>query len=239
MARNEPAVLAPSGKRERGLAERRKRLVHAARELISERDDGSFSMQELATRAGLALATPYNLFGSKAKVLEQVFLQELQEFHRKRWKLGKQTPVNMIMGIVDQLAVALFKRPQFFRNLSREMFTLGPGDLSKNIGPVSEMLLRPLVAELIEIGAVDKSVPAEIISLQLQLTYSASFSWWAVMDPTYDQFRSQMRACFALTFLAALSGEDRTRLYEILAQEAVVINSVTSGNLHLADIHKD
>lgn len=58
-----PPVL---GKRQQGIEERRRRLIWAAGELILENDEGAFSMPDLARRAGLSLATPYNLFGSKA-----------------------------------------------------------------------------------------------------------------------------------------------------------------------------
>ena len=59
---NAPAL----GKRQQGLEDRRRRLVKAASELLAERDNGQFSMPDLAERAGVSLATPYNLFGSKA-----------------------------------------------------------------------------------------------------------------------------------------------------------------------------
>ena len=53
--------------------ERRRRLVQAARELLNEADGGAFSMSTLAQRAGLSLATPYNLFGSKAAIVNVDF----------------------------------------------------------------------------------------------------------------------------------------------------------------------
>lgn len=91
----EPMTARPSedqfgtSKRQRGVEERRRRLVKAASELIEERDDGSFSMPELAKRAGLSLATPYNLFGSKAAVLAQVFDRLVRGFHRDSdWMAG-------------------------------------------------------------------------------------------------------------------------------------------------------
>ena len=46
-------------------------------------------MPELAKRAGLSLAAPYNLFGSKAAVLAQVFDRLVRGFHRDSdWMAG-------------------------------------------------------------------------------------------------------------------------------------------------------
>jgi len=63
-----------------GKDHRRARLIRAARDLITERADGSFSMQELAARAELSLATPYNLLGSKAAILQEVYRAETEGF---------------------------------------------------------------------------------------------------------------------------------------------------------------
>jgi AcrR family transcriptional regulator len=68
--RIEPESPPNTGARARGKSRRRLSLVRAARDLIAERDDSSFSMQELADRAGLSLATSYNLIGSKAVILQ-------------------------------------------------------------------------------------------------------------------------------------------------------------------------
>ena len=45
---------------------RRRNLALAAQALIRERGDAGFSMAQLAERAGVSPATPYNLVGSKA-----------------------------------------------------------------------------------------------------------------------------------------------------------------------------
>src|SRR5271168_2287443 len=56
---------APVGRREAGKRERRRRIIEAARALIRETGNAGLSMRALAARAGVSLATPYNLFGSK------------------------------------------------------------------------------------------------------------------------------------------------------------------------------
>ncbi len=62
---------------------RRRHLVTVAQALIREKGDAGFAMTELATRAGVSPATPYNLVGSKADLLRLVVDDEFDRFTRK------------------------------------------------------------------------------------------------------------------------------------------------------------
>jgi AcrR family transcriptional regulator len=60
--------------RQRAVDEGRERIIVAARELLeAEDDDGPFSIDAVARRAGVARMTIYNHFGSKAGLLEALF----------------------------------------------------------------------------------------------------------------------------------------------------------------------
>ncbi len=90
-----PRELEPGTRTARARAkdERRARLTKAARALIAEKPAGQFSMTELATRAGLSLATPYNLFGSKTAILQAVFLAETTGFHKQTSSFSHAAPI--------------------------------------------------------------------------------------------------------------------------------------------------
>ncbi|MFX8339372.1 helix-turn-helix domain-containing protein, partial [Acinetobacter baumannii] len=66
-------------RRDTAKAERRSRIIKAARDLIRETGDAGLSMRALAAKAGVSLATPYNLFGSKRAVLVAV-LEDIKGF---------------------------------------------------------------------------------------------------------------------------------------------------------------
>ncbi|MFT4800121.1 MAG: AcrR family transcriptional regulator, partial [Candidatus Azotimanducaceae bacterium] len=103
------------GVREEGKNRRRDRITAAARSLIQSGDSG-FRMRALAEEAGVSIATPYNLFGSKQAILTAVMDADLSRF--------KQT---LAMQRVDSLAmfsktVAITRElidldPQFYRNV--------------------------------------------------------------------------------------------------------------------------
>ena len=53
--------------------ERRESVLEAARELLASEGDEAFSIDAIARRAGVSRMTIYNLFGSKAGLLEALF----------------------------------------------------------------------------------------------------------------------------------------------------------------------
>lgn len=136
------------GKRQQGQEERRLRLVKAASELIAERKDGVFSMPELAKRAGLSLATPYNLFGSKAGVLSQVCERLVDGFNRDDTWMDGLPPCDRIFGVIDRLSGAYERQGDMFRNLWRALYGLDVAEHRHLNLSISAQIVKPLVASL-------------------------------------------------------------------------------------------
>lgn len=111
-----PQVHAPLGRREAAKAERRQRIVRAARELISETGDAGLSMRALAARAGVSLATPYNLFGSKGAILLAV-LEDIRGFGAQFSRYAGLTPLDRVLKAAE-IAVSYYEQdPDFYRVL--------------------------------------------------------------------------------------------------------------------------
>jgi AcrR family transcriptional regulator len=202
----------PSSLRARGKGHRRARLIQAARDLIAEREDGNFSMPELAARAGLSLATPYNLFGSKAAILSTVFRAETEGFRRTDKPVQRKPPVERVMATVAHTIRVFISNPRFYRSLSRSLSALGPDEMRKLILPLAEAMFLPLVEELIADGAIAVDVSAAIITAHLQRTFESIFLRWAVLEWDEQGFRDELRAGFALTFLGLFAGRNRDAL---------------------------
>jgi AcrR family transcriptional regulator len=213
----------PPGLRASGKGHRRARLIRAARDLIAEREDGNFSMPELAARAGLSLATPYNLFGSKAAILREVYRAETEGFRRTDKPVQRKPPVERVMATVAHTLRVFTHNPQFYRSLSRSLSALGPDEMRKLIVPLSETMFLPLVEELIADGAIAVAVSPTVITAHLQRIFESTFLHWAVLGWDEHVFRDEMRAGFALTFLGLFAGRNRDALLaELKALEAAV-----------------
>jgi AcrR family transcriptional regulator len=67
------------GLRERNGAERRQRILEAARHLIATGGMAALSMRKLAKEAGLAVATLYNLFGVREEILQALIMDAIDQ----------------------------------------------------------------------------------------------------------------------------------------------------------------
>lgn len=215
----EPAAGAP-GKRQQGVEERRRRLVRAARELIAERDDGSFSMPELAKRAGVSLATPYNLFGSKAAVLAQVFERLVRGFRRDSAWMEGLSASERVLGVVDRLVLAYEDQGRLFRNLWKALYGLDLAEHRQLNLSLSHEIVHPLVASLAADRLIPGDVPPAAIETTLVRLFDASFEMWAAQDWTPARLRTQLRTGFALVFLGLLEGRERDKLAAAIRAEA-------------------
>lgn len=215
----EPAHAVP-GKRQQGVEERRRRLVRAASELIAERDDGNFSMPELAKRAGVSLATPYNLFGSKAAVLAQVFERLVRGFRRDSAWMDGLPASERVLGVVDRLVRAYEEQGRLFRNLWKALYGLDLSEHRQLNLSLSHEIVHPLVASLSGDRLIPADVPIAAIETTLVRLFHASFEMWAAQGWTPAKLRTQLRSGFALVFLGLLDGPERDRLAAAIRAEA-------------------
>jgi len=215
---NQPT--APLSKRQQGVEERRRRLVRAASDLLAERDDGNFSMPELAKRAGLSLATPYNLLGSKAAVLARVFERLVRTFHRDAAWMAGLTASERIFGVIDRLIEAYDRQGRLFRNLWRALYGLDLSEHRQLNLSLSNEIVGPLVASLAGDDLLRADVPVGVIENTLVRVFDANFEQWASQDWSPEMLRSQLRSGFALVFLGLVEAGEQEKLEQVLREEA-------------------
>lgn len=214
---------APLSKRQQGVEDRRRRLVRAASELLAERDDGNFSMPELAKRAGLSLATPYNLLGSKAAVLARVFERLVRTFNRDAGWMAGLSASERIFGVIDRLIEAYDRHGRLFRNLWRALYGLDLSEHRQMNLSLSNDIVGPLVASLAGDGLLRAEIPVAAIENTLVRVFDANFEQWASQDWSPDHLRRQLRSGFALVFLGLVDDCERGRLEQVLREEAIDI----------------
>src|SRR5580704_8421119 len=110
-------------RREDAKAERRHRIVTAARDLIRETGDTGLSMRAIAARARVSLSTPYNLFGSKRAIVLAV-LEDIQAFNERFARLGAADAVERIFQVLSMSIRYFVDDPDFYRALWTGVFDL-------------------------------------------------------------------------------------------------------------------
>lgn len=211
---DEPVI----GRRQQGIAERRRKLVRAAGELIVEKENGNFSMPELAARAGVSLATPYNLFGSKAAVLSHLLEGQVRGFYRDSPWLQDPQPVARVLAAVERLVSVYASQPLFFQNLVRALYGLAPGEQGQVPFPAGAHLVQPLVQSLARDGWLTADVPIAVVEITLTRLFDATFERCALQSWSPERLRADLRASFALVFAGLLGPDHRDRLVQAMTQ---------------------
>jgi len=170
---------APLGRREAGKAERRQRIIRAARELIRETGNAGLSMRVLAARAGVSLATPYNLFGSKRAIVLAV-LQDVREFHDRFSHLRATDPLERIFSAVDIQIEIYLADPAIYKTMWAAVFDTSDDLRATLWNAKRDAFWRGLIAAAVEAGAIGREVSQEWLQRQLDHLFRCIMLDWVV-----------------------------------------------------------
>lgn len=186
-------------------------LVEAAQQLIREKGGASFSMRELALKAGVSQATPYNLVGSKTLLLAKVVEIEFARFRAKMSALRCSDPLERVLEAVDLLADHYGSDQQFYFGFMRSAGTVDEGAL----GPVLLDEARALFKELME-GALEtgnqQRLDAEIVTDILLRTLRATVEAWYVDAWNFPRFRDEFAYSARLILMPAIEASRQGKL---------------------------
>jgi AcrR family transcriptional regulator len=165
------------GRREAGKAERRARIIAAARELIREKGDDGLSMRALAARAGVSLATPYNLFGSKRAIVLAV-LQDVREFHERFSILHITDPLERIFVAKDMEVACYVDDPDVYKVMWSAVFDTTDNVRSTLFNPRRDAFWLGLIDDAANAGALLEGVDARLLLQQLDhMARSVMLDW--------------------------------------------------------------
>ncbi len=196
---------ADGGRREQAKAERRSRIVRAARDLIRETGDTDLSMRTIAKRAGVSLTTPYNLFGSKHAVVLAVFEDE-RDFVVRFGRLEAANALDRIFAAHDLGMSYFLEDPDFYRALWKALLNTQGADSTGLSTPDrlerSRAAWRALIEDAQDEGLTDRSVSSDTLERALsQASNGAMLAWAMGTLPT-----SALGPTAALGYALALRG---------------------------------
>jgi AcrR family transcriptional regulator len=208
----DPEALPPIGRREAGKAERRERIIHAARELIRETGNAGLSMRVLAAKAGVSLATPYNLFGSKRAIVLAV-LQDVREFHDRFSHLRATDPLERIFVAIDIQIEIYVADPAFYKTMWAAVFDTSDDLRATLWNPKRDAFWRGLIAAAAEAGALASEINQEWLQRQLDHLFRCIMLDWVVGILEVDAVAPAARHGYALILKGACTPEWRGPLH--------------------------
>lgn len=194
------------GRREAGKAERRQRIIRAAKELIRETGNAGLSMRVLAARAGVSLATPYNLFGSKRAIVLAV-LEDVREFHDRFSHLRATDPLERIFLAIDLHIEIYLADPAFYKTLWAAVFDTSDDLRTTLWNDKRDAFWRGLVRAAADAGALLPEIDQEWVQRQLDHVFRCIMLDWVVGILEADSVSPAVSHGYALLIKGACAPE--------------------------------
>ena len=203
------------GKRELAKAERRSRIVGAARDLIRETGDTDLSMRTLAQRAEVSLSTPYNLFGSKRAVVLAV-LEDERDFAKRFRRLDAANSIERIFA-AHELAFSYYANdPDFYRTLWRALLSTTSEDDMGLATPERLAQTRAIWHDMVQAAAADGYLltdhPVELVLQSMAHITGGALMSWAMGSQSTQHLTPSVGLGYALCLNGAATPEGQSLL---------------------------
>lgn len=204
--------------RKQQVEQRRQHVLDAAEALIREEGSCDFPMTQLADRAGLSQATPYNLFGSKASLLYTLLNRCMDEVERQGTPaFAARDPYQRAMRAAGAVAGFFASDPNFFRPLYR--FLIGASDPLHRPAYMDRGLRywRLAVAGIEQAGHFDQAITLDELARELEIHFVGVLDLWVQSELESGEFLAQTLYGTGLLLMAVAPDRQRNTLRRRLA----------------------
>ena len=228
----EPVTLTDVGRREQAKADRRLKIVRAARDLIRETGDTNLSMRMIAQRAEVSVATPYNLFGSKRAVVMAV-LEDERDFLDRFNSLKVDNAIDRLFEAHALGAGYFIQDPDFYRPLWKALLDTNGEDNTGLATPERQEQTRAAWRWLLtcaqEEGLLHTGIPVEILERMLSHLGNGVMLSWAMGTLPTDHLLSSASLGYALILSAAATPAGRPLLDRQIAKPRLALAAADAG----------
>jgi AcrR family transcriptional regulator len=199
--------------REEAKHKRRRQIVRAARALMQQTGDTGFSMRALAEQAGVSIATPYNLFGSKQTIMFAVLDADLESYQKRLAKV-RVDELDVFFKAVS-LATSLYStEPAFYRAVLLAVYNDGGREFRSMFGGPRHAMWKGFVQDAIDSGDLSDDVEPDAFAINLGRTFFSAILEWANGQLTLPELDAWAQYGFALSLSAMATPKSAERLHE-------------------------
>lgn len=212
-------------------AARQDRLADVAQALIREGGDAGFSMTQLAQRAEVSPATPYNLLGSKAEILRRVITDDFARFTQRLADVRAAGPLDFLLAASD-LAVTHYEADrQLHRGLLRAIFSADSGEARDVMSVEARSLWRRLVVAAFESGELRSGVGSDDLSNLFIRVIGATAQTWSMDGWSPERFRLELGLAVRLILAAVVAPNRHDALILEVEEIASALNALRATAL--------
>ncbi len=211
--------------RESQKAERREMILDAARALILEGARGDFSMPQLAAAAGVALVTPYNLFGSKANILLAIAQENIFEPMREIEQLSCDDLGKFIADLSSVLARVYHGDRHFYRRLIQTLTAQESAEGIKAVVNSNYERFEPPIERLIARKKLRPVLGKRVIAQQFAHMIAAALQHRLINRGSEERLKLEFELGLSLIVAGLASAPDRSALLERAVEIEKLIES--------------
>jgi AcrR family transcriptional regulator len=189
------------------MAERRQRILAAARAIVAERGYEALTMRELAQESRVTVPTLYNLIGGKEAVLAAAVEEQTARFLAAIERRDGASPAARLLAVVEACTRELLALPAWYRTLLHLLYT------AEAAGPVR--------------ARVDRALAGELAAALRAIAEGGELADWADERALLRSLRSQLGACALSWASGALP--DAAFPGEAAYQVSLTLLGVTTG----------
>jgi AcrR family transcriptional regulator len=216
--------------REQNKSQRRVAILEAAKQLMHDSGNTGFSMRSLAEQAGVSLATPYNLFGSKQAILVALLNADFETFQKSLSQLSAGS-IDVMFEAVRLTTDNLKQDPNYYRGAMAEV-TLDAQPKVRNmiLGP-PYLLWKRLLREAVHKGSLSHLIDLDPFTITLTQLMFATTREWVQGYLNLREMEARMRYGLALNLLAIATDSSRQALCDHLKRAEADLKSLWQSAL--------
>lgn len=197
--------------REEAKQQRRDDIARAARKMMQRTGKTGFSMRALAEEAGVSIATPYNLFGSKQAVMFAVLDADLAQY-QQRLEQMKSDEIDAFFKAVS-LATELYgSEPNFYRAVLFAVYNDGGTEFRSMFSGPRHAMWKQLVENAITAGQLSPEVDTTAFAVNLGNVLFSCILEWVYGQLSLPELEARGQYGFALALSGMSTPESAERL---------------------------
>ncbi len=163
-------------------------------------------MRELALKAGVSTATPYNLISTKANLLTLVLEQEFREFRGEMAPLAKLGGLERLLNTIDLLCSHYASDQKFYFGLFKSAGTIDESSMALVMLEGGRALFGDMVRAAIAEEDEGGGFAAALVTGVLLRTMRATVEAWYVSGWSVARFHDEMAFAVRVVMMANYRG---------------------------------
>jgi AcrR family transcriptional regulator len=214
--------------RETSKERRREAILAAAHELLSAPGEQQFSMRKLAEHAGVSIATPYNLFGSKHAIVAALSNTGSERFGEMLDNLEGDA-LTALLKAPHFIRVSYAQQPDFHRNFTLAAYQNSSPEMRATVGTAPVQIWMKLLERAQQSNDLITDIDAGAFAVTYGELMLAHILVWAQGFITLDEMEARMAFGAALILSGVATETGRARLTPIRKETETALQSAWAG----------